>query len=547
MSTITPTPTDIVPSLAKGSTAAPASSRESVDEKDESDAIKSSNGTDERQPIDDDLSRIIPPDFPLSWKVIALFMGVFLSVGSSFSENTLGPLKSTLRKELDITNAQYGAISSASSLVNAILPVAGGVMLDYWGVEWGAFVSSCFVFLGSVISASGTNQSSFGLVMAGRIVLGFGSTIVETCTSKILAHFFQHRGLGFVYGFDISFGKLIVLAAKAAAVPMSTASDFWGWALWIPAIVCAVNMAQTVFYCWWIRRLPAWAQIPTGRDLALRRLARQAASDGGATSSTAPWRFTFLPDIRRVKYIPRFFWLVILSQIMQAGVVGGFNGLSADIIRVTRGSTESLAGYTSSIQQVIPIVLAPSLGAFFDYFGYRMFFVSFVSALWVLVYSLIGYTTVNALGVMIIASLALAFNALPFIASIPLMVPEQTELGLALGLWKAFNNCSSVIVDMVAGHLQDQTKGQLYERVVAFFIAYKSLEFFLGLSYGFLDRRYLGGILTMSERKRKPLEEEGKLENLVGRQPARFSTTLGLSIYASLIIISYVLFIKFSL
>lgn len=45
-------------------------------------------------------------DFPLKWKIVALICGVALSWGSSLSENTLGPLKSTLRKELDITNAQ---------------------------------------------------------------------------------------------------------------------------------------------------------------------------------------------------------------------------------------------------------------------------------------------------------------------------------------------------------------------------------------------------------------------------------------------------------
>lgn len=44
--------------------------------------------------------------FPLSWKVTALVCGVALSWGSSFSENTLGPLKSTLKKQLDINNSQ---------------------------------------------------------------------------------------------------------------------------------------------------------------------------------------------------------------------------------------------------------------------------------------------------------------------------------------------------------------------------------------------------------------------------------------------------------
>lgn len=47
-----------------------------------------------------------PKDFPLAWKLTALVCGIALSWGSSFSENTLGPLKSTLIKQLGITNAQ---------------------------------------------------------------------------------------------------------------------------------------------------------------------------------------------------------------------------------------------------------------------------------------------------------------------------------------------------------------------------------------------------------------------------------------------------------
>jgi hypothetical protein len=63
-------------------------------------------------------------------------------VGSSFSESTLGPLKSTLVKELGINSrsrcrlrnlhltdppdARYGTLSSATSVVNMFLPIIGG-------------------------------------------------------------------------------------------------------------------------------------------------------------------------------------------------------------------------------------------------------------------------------------------------------------------------------------------------------------------------------------------------------------------------------------
>ena len=286
------------------------------------------------------------------------------------------------------------------------------------------------------------------------------------------------------------------------------------------------------------------------------------------TSASGRWYIAF----KRVVFnVPRFFWLLVCTQILQAGVVGGFNGLSADIIKETRGSTDQLAGYTSAVQQVIPVVCAPMIGAYFDFFGHRMVFVSLTSAIWILVYSLIGYSQTNALGSMVIASVGSTMNALPFIASIPLIVPDQLQLGLVFGIWKAFNNSGSVVVDMIAGRLQDITPGGTYERVIAFFIAVKGLEFCLGLFYGVLDRRcvdfftfgttmnlrfanelwlllrYLASILTFSEKKRMELERENKIGNPIGRQPGKTFTAVGIALLCSLVIIAWVLFIKYSI
>lgn len=284
--------------------------------------------------------------------------------------------------------------------------------------------------------------------------------------------------------------------AKATAVPMRDASAFWGWALWIPAIVCFANLLQNIFYVWWVWSRPEWTRMPTGQQVARDARERERLQAGGEETtttvrSTAVRRFTSFPDWTAILRVPRFFWLVVCTQVLQAGVVGGFNGLNADIITMTRGSTAQIAGYTSAVQQVIPVVGAPLVGTFFDFFGFRMMFVSITSAIWILVYCLIGLTQTHALGSMIIASVASTMNALPFLASIPLMVPNQTELGLVFGIWKVFNNSGSVIVDMIAGRLQDITPGGTYERVIAFFVAVKGLEFCLGLFYGVLDRRYV--------------------------------------------------------
>jgi hypothetical protein len=51
----------------------------------------------------------------------------------------------------------------------------------------------------------------------------------------------------------------------------------------------------------------------------------------------------------------------------------------------------------------------------------------------------------------------------------------------------------------------------------------------------------------MSERKRKRLEQEDELPELVGRKPAKMATYLGVSLLCCMIIIAWVLFIKYSL
>lgn len=110
----------------------------------------------------------------------------------------------------------------------------------------------------------------------------------------------------------------------------------------------------------------------------------------------------------------------------------------ADIQTATRGTSKLAAGYNSSLQSVIPIVLTPVVGLFFDRFGWRMIFVSATAALYVVVFVLIGLTKVHPLAPILISSFALSSNALTFIAAIPVLVGDDSLLGTAFGVWKSF-------------------------------------------------------------------------------------------------------------
>lgn len=120
----------------------------------------------------------------------------------------------------------------------------------------------------------------------------------------------------------------------------------------------------------------------------------------------------------------------------------------ADIQTKTRGTSALAAGYNSSLQGVIPIVLTPAVGYFFDRFGWRMVFVSWTAALYIVVFVLIGLTKVHPLAPILISSFALTSNAITFIASIPVLVGNDALLGTAFGVWKSFVCPNSVPEDL---------------------------------------------------------------------------------------------------
>lgn len=51
----------------------------------------------------------------------------------------------------------------------------------------------------------------------------------------------------------------------------------------------------------------------------------------------------------------------------------------------------------------------------------------------------------------------------------------------------------------------------------------------------------------MSEKKRMQIEQEGKLGKPIGRKPAKVATIIGISLVCAMVIVAWVLFIKYSI
>ncbi len=71
----------------------------------------------------------------LGWRVFFLCLTSLLNVGVYFGYENPGPIEAQLEKDLGITQTEYSLLYSVYSYPNMILPIFGGMFLDYIGLR----------------------------------------------------------------------------------------------------------------------------------------------------------------------------------------------------------------------------------------------------------------------------------------------------------------------------------------------------------------------------------------------------------------------------
>lgn len=92
--------------------------------------------------------------------------------------------------------------------------------------------------------------------------------------------------------------------------------------------------------------------------------------------------------------------------------------------------------------------------------------VSIGAALYIVVYVLIGLTTVHPTGPIVLSSFALSLNVLPFIGSIPILVNDPTKMGTAYGVWSSFVACNNILLEVTAGAVVSPHPSTSHPRVI---------------------------------------------------------------------------------
>lgn len=274
-----------------------------------------------------------------------------LSMGASWTEACLGPLKKLLLDELSINNTQYGVISASTQLANTILPIFTGLWIDRIGASRMAIFATSTVCIGAVIAALASSTESYPLLVFGRIIQGMGVIIVDTAATKLIVRWSRGAGwLGLAISCNFAFDRVAGAISKATAIPIAQYGNQTtsSTTFWIAFIVSCISLLASLVYS---------------------RFEQQHTIKSPTSSGQSANTSTFAMLKRTFTTLPVFFVYIAATQFYQPIAV--FNNLSADIIR-WKGLSPRASGYLASVGQVAPIFVAPLLGGFFDRYGHRM-------------------------------------------------------------------------------------------------------------------------------------------------------------------------------
>lgn len=103
-------------------------------------------------------------------------------------------------------------------------------------------------------------------------------------------------------------------------------------------------------------------------------------------------------------------------------------------------------------------------------------------------------------------------------------------------------------MDVVFGALQDSTEGNGYSKVLIVAIAIKAWAFVLGLSYIFIDYKFLGKGMTMTRKQREAREAQivdREADPLTRRTSKKWFTTLTFGLLLAIIASAWAVFVRY--
>lgn len=333
-----------------------------------------------------------------------------------------------------ITGEQYdyffSLLYSVYSIPNIALPLIMGMAVDRCGARVLLCVLAACVVLGHILFAIGVGESSWSLMILGRIVFGIGGESIQVAQNCLLFRWFKGAEVAFALGLNLS-------VARAGSVlndvlsPWAAQHGSVTSAVWLGAGLCALSCAANLACAAIDKREGAKHKLPEAGEEQVNVM-----------------------DIFRMS---RSFWLCTgLCVVLYSAILPFNNVASAFFVEnfyshYPLAEAQQRAGNVMSLIFLVSAFGTPPFGGVVDLVGLRTHFLTFSSVLVVVTFAFI-FSVPPVVSTLFLGIVYTVFAGALWPA-FTLAVPENL-LGTAYGVATSLQNAGLAVAPLLVGHLQ---------------------------------------------------------------------------------------------
>ena len=162
---------------------------------------------------------------------------------SQFLRNSIGVIAPDLARDLDLSAAEIGLLSSVFFLVFAAVQLPLGIALDRFGPRLCLLTGAVITVLGSVVFATAATPV---VLIFGRVLLGLGTAGSLIAALAVYAERFPPRQFATLAGLHVGVGTVGTLIATAPLAQSSATIGWRGSFLAVGIVTLTIGLVMTV-------------------------------------------------------------------------------------------------------------------------------------------------------------------------------------------------------------------------------------------------------------------------------------------------------------
>ncbi|KIM61697.1 hypothetical protein SCLCIDRAFT_865222 [Scleroderma citrinum Foug A] len=388
------------------------------------------------------------PALPLKYKIVMFSFTCSCAVGNYWSSGIIAALKTTIEKQLGINDSQFATLVTVMALINTILSLFVGCLIDKFGGPLLLVILVSFCCTGSIVQAATATEkiNSYSLLMAGRVIAALGQGSLDIAQHKIFATYFAPGK-----GFAVSMGMMGSIAILFHFVGQSTAnviakeSHSYSWTLWISAFISF------------------WSFLSSVAVISLDKYLRAHYNVIDEVDEGEQCKKTLKTNWRVVRKLPFTFWIVTLFAAHQSAGMGAFMSISTQYAQQRLRKSSVTEGWVSSFCLLLPICIVPLEGLFIDMFGHRIALLLISAISFFLSIVLLFSNKVQALVCAHVFYAVALCSTAPQVELVRNIIPDPQFYATASAIRSSIVEASTVIFIIAAGMIQETSPTQSLE------------------------------------------------------------------------------------